>query len=38
LQVISDDFAAAVKSATEQFEEAMAGIYGSYDNMQEAYN
>lgn len=38
LQVIADDFANAVKTSTSAFEEAMTGIYGSYDNMQAVYN
>ena len=38
LQVIADDFANAVETSTSIFEEAMTGIYGSYDKLQEVFD
>jgi hypothetical protein len=38
LQTIADDFANAVETATSAFEEAMTGVYGSYEKMQEAFD
>ena len=38
LQVISDDFVNAIEVATSAFEEAMTGIYGSYEKMQQAFD
>lgn len=38
LTTIADDFASAVEIATTAFEEAMNGIYGSYDKMQEIFD
>lgn len=37
LQAAADDFALAVEITKTAFEEAMAGIYGTFEKMQEAY-
>ena len=38
LQAAAEDFQLAVELATQSFEEAMSGIYGSFEKMQEAYD
>lgn len=38
LQAIADAFVASVKNATDEFEKAMTGKWGSYEKMQEVFD